>query len=139
MAEEAAATETKTYSEKVQKILDALKEFSLMDLKELKDAYEETFGVQAAGMAMAMPMAGVAPAGEAAEADEPTIFNLVIKEIGPKKIQVIKAVREMTGLGLKEAKELVDSAASAPAKVRRTSARTKGKKPRRNSRSPERW
>lgn len=85
-----------------------------MDLKELKDGYEETFGVQAAGMAMAaMPMAGAMPGGEAAEADEPTIFNLVIKEIGPKKIQVIKAVREMTGLGLKEAKDLVDGVPGA--------------------------
>jgi len=115
MAEEAA---TKTYSEKVQKILDSLKDFTLMELKDLKEAYEETFGVQAAtGMAMAaMPMAGAPDAAEAP--DEPTVFDLMLKDIGPKKIQVIKAVRELTGLGLKEAKELVDSAASAPAKVK---------------------
>jgi large subunit ribosomal protein L7/L12 len=116
MAEEA----TQTYSEKVQKILDLLKDFTLMELKELKDAYEETFGVQAvSGMAMApMAMGGAEGAGEGAGADEPSTFDVVIKDIGSKKIQVIKAVRELTGLGLKEAKELVDSAASSPTKVK---------------------
>ncbi|MHC4778396.1 MAG: ribosomal protein bL12, partial [Planctomycetota bacterium] len=104
MAEEAA---TKTYPEKVQKILDLLKDFTLMELKDLKDAYEETFGVQAAGMPMGMmPMGGAAGPADAAETIEASIFNLVLKDIGAKKIQVIKAVRELTGLGLKEAKDL---------------------------------
>ncbi|MHC5038376.1 MAG: 50S ribosomal protein L7/L12 [Planctomycetota bacterium] len=128
MAEE-TATESgpKEYSGKVQKILDALKDFTLMDLKELKDAYEETFDVQAAGIPMAaMPMAGAAPAAEAAAAEEPTIFNLILKEIGSKKIQVIKAVRELTGFGLKEAKELVDSAAQGPAKVKENLTKDEG-------------
>lgn len=124
MAEEAAV---KTYSDKVEKILELLKSFTLMELKELKDAYEETFGVQAAGMAMAaMPMMGAMAGGEAPVADEPTVFNVVIKDVGAKKIQVIKAVRELTGLGLKEAKDLVDSTAQGPAKVKENLPKDEG-------------
>ncbi|MHC4598801.1 MAG: 50S ribosomal protein L7/L12 [Planctomycetota bacterium] len=116
MAEEAA---TKTYPEKVQKILDLLKDFTLMELKELKEAYEETFGVQAAGMAMGVVAApGAAAATESAEQEEASVFNVVLKDIGAKKIQVIKAVREMTGLGLKEAKDLVDSTVQGPSTVK---------------------
>jgi len=112
----------KAYSPKVQGLIDTLKQFTLMDLKELKEAYEETFGVKAAagipmGM-MAMPAAGGAGGGDAAKPAEPTSFNVVLKEIGDKKIQVIKVVRELTSLGLKEAKDLVDSALQGPAKVK---------------------
>ena len=118
MAEEAAVKEN--YSDKVQKIIDQLKTFTIVDLKELKDAYEETFGVEAAagvpmGMAM-MPGAGAAEA--AAPEEEATSFNLVLKDVGAKKIQVIKAVRQLTSLGLKDAKALVDGAVDAPAKVK---------------------
>ncbi len=121
MAEEAATTEaeSKTVSEKVQKVIDLLKDFTLLELKELKDVYEETFGVQAAGVPMGMmPMGAPGGAGAEAAAEEPTSFHVVLKEIGPKKIQVIKSVRELTSLGLKEAKELVDSVNQGPAKIK---------------------
>jgi large subunit ribosomal protein L7/L12 len=80
---------------------------SVMDLNELVKAFEEKFGVSAA--AMAAPAAGGAAAGAAA-AEEQTEFNLVLSEVGANKVGVIKAVREITGLGLKEAKDLVDGA-----------------------------
>lgn len=120
MGDEAAVQE-KTYSEKVQKIIDEIKTFTIMDLKELKEAYEETFGVEAAaGFPAGMMLAGPAQGGgeEAAEAEEPTSFHLVLKDVGAKKIQVIKAVRQLTNLGLKDAKALVDGAVDAPAKVK---------------------
>ncbi len=86
-------------------IIEALKEMSILEINELVKALEEEFGVSA--VAVAAPAAGGAVA---AEAEEKTEFNVVLKEIGAEKIKVIKAVREATGLGLKEAKELVDSA-----------------------------
>ena len=88
-------------------ILNAVSEMSVMDLNELVKAFEEKFGVSAA--AMAAPAAGGAAAGGAA-AEEQTEFNLVLSEVGANKVGVIKAVREITGLGLKEAKDLVDGA-----------------------------
>ena len=88
-------------------ILNAVSEMSVMDLNELVKAFEEKFGVSAA--AMAAPAAGGA-AGGAAAAEEQTEFNLVLSEVGANKVGVIKAVREITGLGLKEAKDLVDGA-----------------------------
>ncbi|KQZ40577.1 50S ribosomal protein L7/L12 [Duganella sp. Root1480D1] len=87
-------------------ILNAVSEMSVMDLNELVKAFEEKFGVSAA--AMAAPAAG--GAGPAAAAEEQTEFNLVLSEVGANKVGVIKAVREITGLGLKEAKDLVDGA-----------------------------
>ena len=88
-------------------ILNAVSEMSVMDLNELVKAFEEKFGVSAA--AMAAPAAGGAAAGGAA-AEEQTEFNLVLSEVGANKVGVIKAVREITGLGLKEAKDVVDGA-----------------------------
>ena len=87
-------------------ILNAVSEMSVMDLNELVKAFEEKFGVSAA--AMAAPAAG--GAGAAAAVEEQTEFNLVLTEIGANKVGVIKAVREITGLGLKEAKDVVDGA-----------------------------
>ena len=87
-------------------ILNAVSEMSVMDLNELVKAFEEKFGVSAA--AMAAPAAGGAAAGAAAE--EQTEFNLVLTEVGANKVGVTKAVREITGLGLKEAKDVVDGA-----------------------------
>ena len=87
------------------KIIEALKSMSILEINELVKALEEEFGVSA--VAVAAPAAGGATA---AEAEEKSDFNVVLKEIGQEKIKVIKAVREATGLGLKEAKELVDSA-----------------------------
>ena len=86
-----------------QKFIEDLKEMTVLELNELVKAIEEEFGVTAAA-----PVA-VAAAGPAEE-EGPSTVNVVLKEIGPNKINVIKVVREITGLGLKEAKELVDGA-----------------------------
>lgn len=87
-------------------IIEALKGMSILEINELVKALEEEFGVSA--VAVAAPAAGGAAAG--GEAEEKSEFNVVLKEIGAEKIKVIKAVREATGLGLKEAKALVDGA-----------------------------
>ena len=89
--------------------LTALDSMTVMELNELVKAIEEKFGVSAA--AMAAPAAGGGAA--AAVAEEKTDFNVVLLEAGAQKVQVIKAVRELTGLGLKEAKDLVDGAPKA--------------------------
>ena len=91
-------------------ILNAIAEMSVMDVVELVNAMEEKFGVsaQAAVAVAAAPAAG----SEAAAAEEKTDFDVVLSAIGEKKVNVIKAVRSITGLGLKEAKELVDGAPS---------------------------
>ena len=87
--------------------LTALDGMSVMELNELVKAIEDKFGVSAA--AMSAPAAGGAAAGGAA-AEEKTEFDLVLSDVGANKVSVIKAVREITGLGLKEAKDLVDAA-----------------------------
>ncbi len=87
-------------------IIEAIKGMTILELNELVKACEEEFGVSAAA-----PVAVVGAAAGAAEAaEEKTEFNVVLAEVGAEKIKVIKAVRELTGLGLKEAKELVDGA-----------------------------
>lgn len=87
-------------------ILEAVGAMSVMELNDLVKAFEEKFGVSAAAMAVA-----AAPgAGGAAAAEEKTEFNVILAEVGSNKVGVIKAVREITGLGLKEAKDLVDGA-----------------------------
>ena len=88
-------------------IIEAIKNMTVMELNELVEACEEEFGVSAAA-----PVAVVGAAGAAAEEEEQTEFTVVLAEVGPEKIKVIKAVREITGLGLKEAKALVDGAPS---------------------------
>ena len=93
-------------SEKIQTIIDAVKELSVIELSELVKAFEEEFGVSAAA-----PVAVAAAGGAAAPAaEEQTEFDVVLTAVGGNKVAVIKAVREITGLGLKEAKELVDNA-----------------------------
>lgn len=89
-------------------ILNAIAEMSVMDVVSLVEAMEEKFGVSAAAAVAAAPAAG----GEAAAVEEQTEFDVVLTGPGEKKVNVIKAVRELTGLGLKEAKEMVDSAPS---------------------------
>ena len=89
-------------------ILEAVGQMSVMDLNDLVKAFEEKFGVSAAAMAVAGPAAG-GGAGAAA-AEEQTEFTVMLSEVGANKVGVIKAVREITGLGLKEAKDLVDGA-----------------------------
>lgn len=96
-------------SEKVTKFIEEVKALSVLELNELVKALEEEFGVTAAAVAVAGPAAG----GAAEAAAEQTEFTVVLKSPGGAKINVIKAVREITGLGLKEAKELVDGAPKA--------------------------
>ena len=87
-------------------ILEAVGAMSVMDLNEMVKAFEEKFGVSAAAMAVAGPAGG----GAAAVAEEQTEFTVTLTDFGANKVGVIKAVREITGLGLKEAKDLVDGA-----------------------------
>ena len=88
-------------------ILEAVGTMSVMDLNDLVKAFEEKFGVSASAMAAA------GPAAAAAVVEEQTEFNVILTEIGANKVGVIKAVRELTGLGLKEAKDVVDGAPKA--------------------------
>ncbi|MDY0331666.1 MAG: 50S ribosomal protein L7/L12 [Thiomonas sp.] len=93
-----------------QDILDAVGNMTVLELNDLVKAFEEKFGVSAAAMAVAAPGAGGAAA---APAEEQTEFTVMLTEVGANKVSVIKAVRELTGLGLKEAKDLVDGAPKA--------------------------
>ncbi len=92
-------------------LLDAFKEMTLIELSEFVKQFEETFGVTAAApVAVAAAPAGGGGGGEAAAAEEQDEFDVILSEAGDKKIQVIKEVRALTNLGLKEAKDLVDGA-----------------------------
>ena len=93
-------------NEKTTQILDAIKELTILELADLVKAIEEEFGVSAAPVAVA----AVGAAAPAAAAEEKTEFDVVLKAFGAKKLDVIKAIREITGLGLKEAKEMVEGA-----------------------------
>lgn len=90
----------------IKKILDEIKELTVVELNDLVKSLEEEFGVSAAAMAVAAPAAG----GAAAAEEEKSEFNIELAEVGANKIAVIKVVREITGLGLSEAKALVDGA-----------------------------
>ena len=96
-------------SEKITAILDEIKALTILELSELVKSIEEEFGVSAAPVAVAAAP-GAAPA---AAAEEKTEFDVILANFGAKKLDVIKAVREITGLGLKEAKELVEAAPKA--------------------------
>jgi len=99
-------------SEKVTQVLDIIKEMTILELRDLNKEIEEVFGVTAAAPVM-MAAAGAPAGGGAAAApveEEKTEFNVVLKDFGANKINVIKAVREITSLGLKEAKDLVEAA-----------------------------
>jgi len=100
----------------LEKMMDEIKGMTVLELNELVKALEDEFGVSAAAAAPVM-MAGAVPGGAAGgeAAEEQTEFDVVLNSIGDKKINVIKAVREVTSLGLKEAKELVES---APCKIK---------------------
>lgn len=95
---------------KKEEILDAISAMSVMDVVDLIKMMEDKFGVSAAAVAVAAP---VAAAGSEAPAEEKTEFNVVMTKVGDNKINVIKAIRTITGLGLKEAKDLVESAPAA--------------------------
>ncbi len=103
-----------------EEILDAIKEMSVLELSDLVKSLEEQFGVTAAApVAMAAPAAGAAAEAAPAE-DEQSEFDVMLQNFGDNKINVIKAVREVTALGLREAKELVES---APARVKEAIAK----------------
>jgi large subunit ribosomal protein L7/L12 len=98
----------------IEKMMDQIKEMTVLELNDLVKALEDEFGVSAAAAAPVM-MAGAVPGAAAEAAEEQTEFDVLLNSIGDKKINVIKVVREVTSLGLKEAKELVES---APTKVK---------------------
>lgn len=104
MAEEKEVVEVPA---KFKDLVEKVESMSVLDLAELVKVFEKKFGVSAA---MPMAMAAAPAAGGAAEAEEKTSFNVELKAAGGQKIQVIKVLREITGLGLKEAKDLVDAA-----------------------------
>lgn len=95
---------------KVQELLDMVKGMTVLELSEVVKAFEEEFGVSAAAPVAA---AAAAPAAAAEAAEEQTEFDVILTSFGEKKVSVIKVVREITGLGLKEAKELVEAAPKA--------------------------
>ena len=91
-------------------VIEYLKSMTLLEASELVKQLEETFGVSAAAAAVAAPAAGSAAGGETAAAEEKTEFDVILQAVGGNKINVIKVVREITALGLKEAKDLVEAA-----------------------------
>ena len=100
-------------SEKVQTIIDQLNSFTVLEISELSKALQEAWGVSAAVAAAPAAAAGGGGAAAPAVVEEQTEFSAVLTVVGPNKIPVIKVVREITGLGLKEAKDLVDGAPKA--------------------------
>jgi large subunit ribosomal protein L7/L12 len=100
-------------SDKLQGIVDQIKELTLLEASELVKLMEETFGVSAAAASVAMPAAAGGGAEAAAPAEEKTEFDVILQAAGGQKINVIKVVREVTALGLKEAKDLVEAAPKA--------------------------
>ena len=124
-ATEAQAAATQEQSEKVKQVLDLVSGMTLLEAAELVKAFEEKFGVSAAPVAAAVPAGAAAGGAAEAEAEEKTEFDVVLAEVGPNKLQVIKTVREFTTLGLKEAKALVDS---APKPVRETVSKEEAEK-----------
>jgi large subunit ribosomal protein L7/L12 len=99
----------------IQQFVEQIKGMTVLELNELVKALETEFGVSAAAAAMPMAVAGAPAAGAAEQAEEKTEFDVILEDAGDKKINVIKVVREVTSLGLKEAKDLVEG---APAKVK---------------------
>ena len=106
--------------EKIEKMIEEIEKLTVIELADLVKAIEEKFGVSAAAAAVAVPAAGAAAAAE-----EKTEFTVVLKDAGANKIQVIKVVKEATGLGLKEAKDMVDG---APANVKENVSKEEAEK-----------
>jgi len=105
--------------EKLEGIVEKIEKLSVMDLAELVKVLEDKFGVSA--QAPMMDATPAAAAGGAAEVEEKSFFNIELKVVGDKKIEVIKVVRDLTGKGLKEAKDLVDAVATGPQMVKENS------------------
>jgi len=104
--------------EKFKKLVEEIEKMSVLDLAELVKILEKRFGVSATPQVIAAPAQTVSAAPGAALAEEKTIFSVFLKEVGDKKIEVIKAIRDITGKGLKDSKDLVDAAASTPQLVK---------------------
>lgn len=102
---------------KTEEIIEAIEKMSVLDLVELKKALEERWGVTAAAPVMAAAAGAPVAAAAATAAEEQTEFEVILKEIGPEKVKVIKAVRDLTSLGLRESKEVVDGAPSTVLKA----------------------
>jgi len=120
MAEEKKEPEKVEVPEKFKKLVEEIERLSVLDLAELVKVLEKKFGVSAAApVVIAAPAAGAPGAAPAAE--EKSVFNIVLTAVGDKKIEVIKVVRDITQKGLKEAKDLVDAAATAPQVVKENS------------------
>ena len=102
---------------KFKKLVEEIEKMSVLDLAELVKILEKKFGVSAAPQVVAAPVAPTA----APAVEEKTVFNIVLNSVGDKKIEVIKAVRDVTGKGLKESKDLVDAAATGPQVVKENS------------------
>jgi len=98
---------------KTEQVLEIVKGMTVLELASLVKAFESEFGVSAAAMVAAPAAAGASPAAEAAEEKEQTEFDVILTHAGDQKIAVIKAVKEITGVGLKEAKDIVDAAPKA--------------------------
>jgi len=114
MAEQATATEQKAFSDEIKALGDKLVGLTLKEAVDLADYLKEEYNIEpAAGGAVMMAAAPGAAGAEATEEAEQTSFDVILKDVGDKKIQVIKAVRAMTSLGLKEAKDLVEGAPKA--------------------------
>jgi large subunit ribosomal protein L7/L12 len=103
------ATETRTFDAKVSKLGDEIAGLTLKEAVDLADYMKDTYNIEPAAGGAVM-MAGPAAGGDAAVAEEQIEFDVILEAVGPNKIQVIKSVRELTGLGLKEAKDVVDGA-----------------------------
>jgi large subunit ribosomal protein L7/L12 len=112
MSEEENTAEAKTFDAKTSKLGDEIAGLTLKEAVDLTDYMKETYGIEPAAGGAVM-VAGGGDAGDGAAAEEQTEFDVILEGPGDKKIQVIKAVREITGLGLKEAKEMVDGCPKA--------------------------
>lgn len=106
------ANETKKITP--EELAEAIANMSVLDLNNVVKILEEKYGIKIQAPVAALPPGGAPAAGGASAVEEKTIFNIELKSIGDKKIEVIKVVRDATGKGLKEAKDLVDAAAAAP-------------------------
>ena len=125
MKETKKMSDTATYDGKVGEVIEVLKGMTALELSDLKKAIEEVFDVTAAAP---MAMAPMAPVGEAEEAGEKDSFVVKLSGFGEKKIQVIKSVRALLGLGLKEAKEFVDKAGADPQVMKEAASKDEAEK-----------
>lgn len=114
MKEETKKEEKIEVPEKFKKIVEEIEKMSILDLAELVKILEKKFGVSATPQIVATPVAPTGPAPQATAVEEKAVFNIILTAVGEKKIEIIKLVRDITGKGLKESKDLVDAVASGP-------------------------